>query len=179
MNGTGETYALAAEFETSEELLRAARAARDAGYRRVEAYSPFPVEGVAEALGFRRTKLPLVVLIGGIIGCAGGYWLQYWVSAIAYPLNIGGRPLNSWPAFVPVTFELTVLVAALFAVLGMLGLNGLPMPYHPLFNVSRFSRATQDAFFLSIRAVDPEFHPETTRRFLESLNPRDVYDVPQ
>ena len=132
MSKDAPIYGVLAEFENPDDLLDAVRRARQAGYRRMDAYTPFPVERLAEELGFHRTALPIVVLIGGLVGCAGGFLLQYWVSAIDYPLNIGGRPLNSWPAFIPVTFELTILVAALSAVLGMLGLNGLPMPYHPL-----------------------------------------------
>jgi len=170
-------YGLMAEFETPEDLLAAAERARDAGYQRMDAYTPFPVEGLAEAIGFRRTWLPLIVLVGGIIGCVGGYFLQYWISVIDYPLNIGGRPLHSWPAFVVVTFELTILVAALSAVLGMLALNGLPMPYHPVFNVPRFAFATRDRFFLCIEATDPKFHPDETRRFLERSQPRQISEV--
>jgi hypothetical protein len=170
-------YGLMAEFDTPEELLAAARRARDAGYRQMAAYTPFPVEGLAEAIGFRRTWLPLIVLIGGIIGCLSGYLLQYWTSVIDYPLNIGGRPLHSWPAFVVVTFELTVLFAALSAVLGMLALNGLPMPYHPVFNVPRFAFATRDRFFLCLEATDPQFDREETRRFLERSQPRQVSEV--
>jgi hypothetical protein len=170
-------YGLMAEFETPEDLLAAAERARDAGYQRMDAYTPFPVEGLAEAIGFRRTWLPLIVLVGGIIGCAGGYFLQYWISVIDYPLNIGGRPLHSWPAFVVVTFELTILVAALSAVLGMLALNGLPTPYHPVFNVPRFAFATRDRFFLCIEATDPKFHPDETRRFLERSQPRQISEV--
>ncbi|MEW6299067.1 MAG: DUF3341 domain-containing protein [Thermodesulfobacteriota bacterium] len=170
-------YGLMAEFDTPEELLAAARRARDAGYRQMDAYTPFPVEGLAEAIGFRRTWLPLIVLIGGIIGCLSGYLLQYWTSVIDYPLNIGGRPLHSWPAFVVVTFELTVLFAALSAVLGMLALNGLPMPYHPVFNVPRFAFATRDRFFLCLEATDPQFDREETRRFLERSQPRQVSEV--
>lgn len=170
-------YGLMAEFDTPDDILRAARAAFEAGYRRMDAYSPFPVEGLADALGFRRTRLPLVVLIGGVIGGLGGFLLQYYVSVIAYPVNVGGRPLNSWPAFIPVTFEMTILVAALFAVLGMLALNGLPMPYHPVFNVPRFRLATRNQFFLCIEARDPQFDRDRTWAFLESLNPRGVYEV--
>lgn len=170
-------YGLMAEFDTPEELLAAAQRARDAGYRQMDAYTPFPVEGLAEAIGFRRTWLPLIVLIGGIIGCLSGYLLQYWTSVIDYPLNIGGRPLHSWPAFVVVTFELTILFAALSAVLGMLALNGLPMPYHPVFNVPRFAFATRDRFFLCLEATDPQFDREETRRFLERSQPRQVSEV--
>src|SRR3989441_8489764 len=171
-------YGLVAAFTTPEALLEATRQARRAGYRRLEAYTPFPVEGLAEALDFHQTHIPLVVLLGGIVGGVGGYVLQYWINVIDYPLNVGGRPLHSWPAFIPVTFELTVLCAALFAVLGMLALNGLPMPYHPLFHVPRFALATRDRFFLCIEAVDPKFDRETTEQFLASLQPREVTEVP-
>lgn len=170
-------YGLLAAFTTPENLLEATRRARSAGYQHMEAYTPFPVEGLAEALGFHRTYIPLVVLLGGITGGLGGYLLQYWINVIDYPLNVGGRPLHSWPAFIPVTFELTILVAALAAVLGMLALNGLPMPYHPLFNVPRFATVTRDGFFLCIEARDPRFDRIETRRFLESLTTGEVADV--
>jgi len=176
-NARPAIYGLLAEFERPEELLAAAHRAHAAGYRRMDAYTPLPVEGLAEALGFRHTRIPLVVLLGGLAGCLGGFALQYWVSAIDYPLNVGGRPLNSWPAFIPVTFELTVLGAALAGVLGLLALNRLPMPYHPVFNVPRFELATRNRFFLCIEAADLGFHREGTRRFLEGLNARGVYDV--
>ncbi|MGH7404658.1 MAG: DUF3341 domain-containing protein [Candidatus Methylomirabilales bacterium] len=177
MTGTPPLYGLLAQFDTPGVLLAAAQRTRAAGYRRMDAYTPFPVAGLADAIGFHRTRLPLIVLIGGIIGCIGGFYLQYWIAAIDYPINVGGRPLNSWPAFIPVTFELTVLVAALAAVIGMLALNGLPMPYHPVFNVPRFRLATRNEFFLCVEASDPLFDPEATRRFLESLGAREVYDV--
>src|SRR3954467_2445355 len=150
-------FGILAEFTDAEELVAAAQRVYDSGYRRFEAYSPMPVEGLADAIGFRRTRMPLVVLIGGIIGALSGYGLQYWVSAIAYPLNIGGRPLHSWPAFIPVTFEMTVLIASLSAVLGMLALNGLPRPYHPVFNVDAFIHASRDRYYLIIEATDPRF----------------------
>ena len=170
-------YGLMAEFVDPNDLIAAARGAHAAGYRKMDAYSPFPVEGLAEALGLRDHRLPRIVLIGGLIGGTAGYLLQYYVSVIAYPLNIGGRPLHSWPAFIPVTFETTVLVAALSAVLGMLALNGLPMPYHPVFNVPRFALATRDRFFLCIEATDPKFDREETQRFLEGLKAREVSNV--
>jgi len=170
-------YGVLAEFDTSDELLAATRRAREAGYRQMDAYTPFPIEGLAEALGFHRTHLPLIVLLGGIVGGVGGYLMQYWIAAIDYPLNIGGRPLHSWPAFIPVTFELTILGAAIAAVLGMLVLNGLPMPYHPLFHVPRFALVTRNCFFLCIEARDPKFDRDETRRFLASVKAREVSDV--
>jgi hypothetical protein len=170
-------WGLLAEFHDPNELVAAAVRAREEGYRRLDAYTPFPVEGLAEVLGFHERKLPLLVLAGGIAGCGGGYLLQYWVSVLAYPMNVGGRPLHSWPSFIPVTFETTVLVAALSAVLGMLALNGLPMPYHPVFNVPRFALASRDRFFLSVEATDPKFDAVATRKFLESLGPREVSEV--
>ena len=170
-------YGLMAEFATPDALLEATRCARRAGYRNVEAYTPFPVEGLAEALDFHRTSLPLVVLLGGVVGGLGAYFFRYWVNVMHYPLNVGGRPLHSWPAFIPVTFEMTILIASLAAVLGMLALNGLPMPYHPLFNVPRFALATRDRFFLCIEARDPQFDRTETRRFLESVAAYEVFEV--
>jgi hypothetical protein len=167
-------YGLIAEFEDPNALLAAAHRAHDAGYRRMDAYTPFPIEALHEALGLHDTRLPMIVLIGGLFGCIGGYGLQYWVSVIAYPLNVGGRPLHSWPAFIPVTFETTILAAALSAVLGMLALNGLPQPFHPVFNVPRFALASRNRFFLCIEAIDPQFSIDGTRQFLDSLGPREV-----
>jgi hypothetical protein len=165
------------EFTTPEELIHATKKAREAGYRRMDAYAPFPVEGLSEALGIKRNMVPVLTLLGGLTGGVGGFLFQYWVAAVTYPMNIGGRPLNSWPAFVPVTFELTVLGAALTAVFGMLALNGLPQPHHPVFNVERFSHATTDRFFLCIEARDPKFHLEETARLLHSLHARHVNEV--
>jgi hypothetical protein len=173
----GSLYGLMAEFASPSDLVDAAQRAYAEGYRRMDAYSPFPVHGLAEAIGFTRTRVPLLVFLGGLAGCAGGYYLQYWISTIDYPLNVGGRPFHSWPAFIPVTFELTILVAALAAVLGMLALNGLPRPYHPVFNVPAFELATRNRFFLCIEAADPRFDGSQTRRFLESLKPQAVFEV--
>ena len=170
-------YGVLAEFEDPTSLVSAAHQAHEAGYRRMDAYSPFPIEELHEAIGAHHTRLPLIVLIGGLCGCIGGFALQYWASTIAYPINVAGKPLNSWPAFIPVTFECTILVAALSAVLGMLALNGLPMAYHPVFNVPRFALASRNRFFLCIEAKDPQFDLESTRRFLETLNPREVTTV--
>jgi hypothetical protein len=170
-------YGLMAEFASPADLVEAAERARAAGYRRMDAFTPFPMERLSEALGHRASRVPMLVLVGGIIGALAGYGLQYWISAVTYPLNVGGRPYNSWPAFIPVTFELTILIAGIFAVFGMLALNGLPTPYHPVFNVERFALASRDRYFLCIEAKDPKFDEAATRAFLAGLRPSGVFDV--
>ncbi len=170
-------YGLMAEFETTDDLLAAARRASQEGYRRLDAFTPFPVEGLADAIGFTRTRVPLLVLIGGLIGCFGGFFLQVYPNVFGYPLNIGGKPYYSWPMFIPITFELTVLGAALSAVFGMLALNGLPTPYHPVFNAPRFELATRNRFFLLVKASDPKFDAQKTREFLQTLKAREVAEV--
>ncbi len=171
-------YGLIAEFRDPTSIVAAARKAHEAGFRKMDAYAPFPIEELAEAMGWRtRGRLPRIVLTGGLLGAAGGFLLQYWTSVIDYPLNVGGRPLNSWPSFIPIIFETGILGAAVAAVLGMLALNGLPRPYHPVFNVPGFARASTDRFFLCIESSDPLFDEEKTRRFLEGLEAREVSDV--
>jgi hypothetical protein len=171
-------YGLLAEFAQPEQLIEAAHRAKAAGYRMIDAFTPFPVHGLHDAIGFHKTRLPLIVLAGGIAGALFGFGLQYWYRVLEYPMNIGGRPLNAWPAFIIITFECTILFAALSAVLGMLALNGLPTPYHPLFNVPQFELASRTHFFLVIKATDPKFKPDETRRFLETLSPGSIALVP-
>ncbi len=171
-------YGLMAEFLHPEEVVAAAYRTRREGYCRLDAYTPFPVEGLSEALELPRNPIPLIVLIGGIVGGLGGYFMQWFAMAVHYPLNVGGRPLNSWPAFIPITFELTVLIASLSALIGMFALNRLPEPYHPVFNAPNFARATQDRFFLCIQSTDPKFDLTRTKSFLESLAPQTITEVP-
>ena len=170
-------YGIMAEFQEPEELLSAARAAYAAGYRRMDAYSPYEVEGVAEAIGFRKTRVPLIVLLGGICGALVAYGMQWYSAVISYPLNVGGRPFHSWPSFVPITFELTVLFAAVSAVIGMLALNGLPRPYHPVFNAPEFILASRTRFFLCIEADDRMFQAKRVRDFLRSLGAEKILEV--
>jgi hypothetical protein len=177
MQHRSHTYGVMAEFDTPEQLIHAVEKARQAGYRRMDAYTPFPVEGLPEALGLKRNMVPFITLLGGLAGGIGGFAFQYWAAAVTYPMNIGGRPLNSWPAFIPVTFELTILGASLCAVLGMLALNGLPQPHHPVFNVRRFKHASSDRFFLCIEARDPKFHIVESARFLQGLHAHHVSEV--
>jgi hypothetical protein len=172
-----DLHGLMAEFHAPADLVRAAHAVHAAGYRKVDAYTPYPMEEVLEALHLHHSHVPKVVLAGGLLGLAAGWGLQYWTSVVAYPLNIGGRPYNSWPAFVVPTFETTVLFASLAAVLGMLALNGLPRPHHPVFDVPGFSAASRDRFFLCIEADDPKFDREKTREFLKGLGAADVQEV--
>jgi hypothetical protein len=172
------SYGLMAEFDSAQELMDAAEKTHAAGYKKVDAYSPFPIEGLAEAIGFHSNRVALVVLIGGIIGGLTAYSLQYWVAVITYPTNIGGRPYHSWPSFIIVTFELTILFAGLSAVIGMLALNGLPMPYHPVFNVAEFAKASENKFFLVVFSSDPNYDAVATRSFLSGLSPRMIAEVP-
>jgi hypothetical protein len=166
-----------AEFETPTDVVAAARRVHEEGYRRIDAFSPYPIEELSEAIGVHSTKLPVIVLIGGIVGLLAGYLMQYYTHVIDYPLNVGGKPFHSWPQFIPITFETTVLGAALSAVFGMLALNGLPEPYHPVFNTPNFALASRDRFFLLVEARDPKFDREQTAAFLKSLGPREVTDV--
>jgi hypothetical protein len=170
-------YGLMAEFEDHPQVVEAAQRAHEEGYRCMDAYTPFPVEDLPQALGCQRTAVPLIVLLGGIFGAAGGYFMEWYSMAVDYPINIAGRPFNSWPAFIPIAFELLVLCAAISAVVGMLALNRLPQPHHPVFNVPGFERASTDRFFLCVEARDPKFDLLATRRFLEGLKPSAVKEV--
>jgi hypothetical protein len=175
--GAPALYGIMAEFDNPSNLVTAARRTYESGYRRINGYSPYPIEELSEAIGFTRTSLPLIVLLGGIVGGLSGFFMQYWMEVIDYPLNVGGKPFNSWPAFIPITFECTILVAAFSAVLGMLVLNKLPMPYHPVFNAPNFALATRDKFFLVIEANDPHFKHDEATRFMKTLGAIDVSDV--
>jgi hypothetical protein len=170
-------YGLMAEFETPDKVLEAALRTHAAGYRRIDAFTPIPVEGLAEAVGFDWTSLPIVVFFGGLLGGLSGFGMCWYANVISFPLNVGGKPLNSWPAWIPITFELTILGAALTAFFGMLAMNGLPTPYHPVFNVSRFALASTDRFFLCIKARDEKFDLAHTRAFLEELKPNGVFEI--
>lgn len=170
-----ELHGIMAEYEKPGDLVAAIHKVREAGFRNMDAYTPYPIEDVIEALEFK-TKMPLLVLCAGIIGCLGGFGLQYWVSVIEYPMNYGGRPLNSWPAFIPITFECTILLCALTATFGMIAMNGLPMPYHPVFNVAAFrEKAGTNGYFLCIEATDPKF--SSAREALSGTNASEVNDV--
>ena len=172
-----QLYGLVAEFESADQLLEATRRTREEGFRRFDAYTPFPVHGLAEATGMRHTRLPMVVFVGGVIGALTGFSLQFWAQAVDYPLHFSGRPLAAWPAYIVISFELTILFAAIATVVGILAMSGLPQPYHALFNVERFQLASRDRFFLAIEARDKRFDREDTRRFLESLGSSGVFEV--
>jgi len=177
MNGINTVYGFTAEFKTEAQLLTAAKQARSAGYREIEVYSPFPIEELSAILDLRRDRLSLFTLVGGIIAAVSIYFIEYYSSVVDYPINVGGRPYHSWPAFLPTTVEVTILGAALATVIGMLWLNGLPRLIHPLFNVLRFKVATRDRFFLCIKANDPQFDKIETRYFLECLEPVNVHRI--
>lgn len=177
MNAATKLHGVMAEFARPEQLIEAATRAREQGYARMDAYSPFPVEGVDEALGLKQNAVPLIVLIGGIVGACGGYFMEWYAMAVSYPINVGGRPLNSWPAYIPITFELMVLCASLSAIVGMLALNRLPQPYHPVFNARGFERASTDRFFLCLEASDPKFDLSGARKFFEGLRPVSIQEV--
>jgi hypothetical protein len=170
-------YGLMAEFDNPSDAVAAARRVHEEGYRKIDAFSPYPVEELSEAIDAHKTYMPHVVLIGGILGGLTGYLMQYYLSVHYYAINVGGKPLHSWPAFIPITFEMTVLGAGLFAVFGMLAMNGLPEPYHPVFNAPNFALASRDRFFVLVESADPKFDRERTGELLRSLNPREVTDV--
>ncbi len=176
---SNDTYGIMAEFDTAAELVVAARRLREAGYTKTDAFSPYPLHDIDEALGIKRSILPYMIFVGGIAGLLAGLGLVTFVHVIDYPIIVGGRPHFSLPAFIPPMFELTILFAAAVAVFGMLFLNGLPAPYHPVFNVPRFALATREKFFLLVEAKDPQYDSETTKSFMESLNPQEVFDVPK
>jgi hypothetical protein len=177
MHAPKSIYGLMAEFDDANALVEAAKRTYAEGYRKMDTYSPFPIEAAWEAMHVNDRRVQLFILLGGIAGCFAGFGLCYWVSTTAYPLNVGGRPMNSWPMYIPVTFELTILIASFAAVIGMLALNGLPMPYHPVFNVPAFARASQDRFFLAIETADPKFDRKRTFEFLKTLGAKEINEV--
>ena len=179
MKPTTAIYGLMVEFLTAGEVLDATRRSRQAGYRQMDAYTPYPVEGLAAELGLKKTRIPFLVLMGGLVGMCVGFFMQYYSMAVNFPFNVGGRPHNSWPVFIPVTFEVLILIASFSAFLSMLFLNGLPRPNHPVFNVPRFDRASQDRFFLCIESTDPQFEEMATAAFLAATEPPGgVVEVP-
>src|SRR5215831_3188692 len=174
---TAPLHGVMAEFDTPGALVRATQAAVDKGYKKYDAYSPFPIEELSDVMHLHRNKLPLLVLLGGLLGGSFGFALQYFITVIYFPINIAGRPLNSWPSYIIITFELTILLASITAVLGLFALCGFPMPYHPVFNAPRFALASNDRFFLCIESSDPLFDRVKTSAFLETLEPKEVCDV--
>ncbi len=173
-----DIFGLMAEFGSPDDILEAARKASASGYVRLDAYTPFPMEELTDALRLKHTKLSLFVLCCGIAGCLTGFFMQYFAATTDYPLNIGGRPLNSWPQWIPITFEMTILFSAVGTFIGVFFRNGLPRPVHPVFNVDRFEHASRDKFFLCIESSDPKFDAQETRNFLQSLNPEHIHTVP-
>lgn len=178
MHRDDRLYGIMAEFDSPEHLVQAAEKTRHAGFKRFDAFTPHPVEELHHAMGLERSILPWFVLVGGLAGFFGGLLMQWWINVHAYPLNIGGRPFNSWPAFMPVSFECTILLSAFTAVLGMFALNGLPQPHHAVFNVERFALASRDRYFICVEATDPKFDRKETASFLWSLQPANVAEVP-
>jgi hypothetical protein len=174
---TAPLFGVMAEFSDPGKLIEAADRTRQAGYKVMDAYSPFPIEGLYEAMGKKHTILPMLVLLGGLAGLCAGYGLEFWVNVIEYPLNIGGRPLNSIPSFIPIGYECTILFASLTAALGMLALNGFPQPYHPVFNVPEFVKCSNNGFFLCVESTDPQFDKSKVKAFLQSLGAQGVYEV--
>lgn len=172
-----EIWGLMAELDGPSELIAAARALREEGYTKIDAFTPYPIEELSETVEPRRSKVPLITFVGGLIGALTGFFLQYWSQVIVYPMNVGGRPHNSWPAFIVVTFELTILFASLSAVVGMILVNGLPRPYHPVFNAEGFERASRDGFFLTVEAADPRYDADKTAEVLRGLGAREVQHV--
>jgi hypothetical protein len=170
-------YGLIAEFDDPDELVNAASKTYEAGYRNFDAYSPFPIHGLAESMGMKKTPIPLITLLGGIAGAFAGFSMQYFASVIHYPVDVGGTPFMSWPAFIPITFELTILFGAFAAFGSMLVLNGLPQHYHPVFSAKRFERASSDGFFLCIEVTDDQYDDDKTRQFLETFHPVEVSEV--
>ena len=172
-------YGVMAEFDTADKMVDAARKAHDAGYTRMDCYSPYPVGDAADAMGYKKSEMGPVMFIGGLLGATGGFLMQYWTGGVNYPINVGGKPFFSWPSFVPITFELMVLTAALSGLFGLLASCGLPQPYHPLFNVPNFDRASCDRFFVCIESVDPKFEANAVRELLSGCQPLAVLEVPE
>jgi hypothetical protein len=177
--GKKPMHGMLAEFESEEAILHAAQAVRDAGFNNVEGYTPFAVEGLAELLGCKTTRVAAITFFCGVLGAMLGFGMCWYANVISYPWNIGGRPPNSWPAWIPITFELMVLGASSGAFFGMLALNGFPRPYHPVFNAPQFERASKDRFFLCVEAKDPQYDAERLRQLFQALSPISLSEVPE